>query len=107
MPTETQRLTRTDLSGTSYLRICDVVGANPLHVSGLPSSVAAIERAVRDAIKAERKGDPMPDLPSWKLSFERELRMILKKAFGRLRLFDVEIERLSSDRDALALTLKG
>jgi hypothetical protein len=105
MKTDTS-LTRTDLSGTHYLKICDALGVNALSIPGLPGSVRAIERVVRAAIAAERNADPMPGGMAHQVNFEREVRMLLKPAFARLRGFDLDIERLSKDRDALAQILK-
>jgi hypothetical protein len=93
-----------------FVRLCRAAETDPWAHAALPATTYAIEKAVREALRAERKGAPLPragGLAFGNPSFEFEVRQTIRVAAARLRRLDAQLEALTAERAELAELLKS
>ena len=103
----TQTLSAIDFTGTRYSAACAALKVDPLYIPGRKGhSVSEVEKTWRQALKDERAGAPMPNLPSHTWSLLREFRLLAKQALQAVQRYDNELQRLAAERDAFLKALE-
>jgi hypothetical protein len=81
-----------------FLELCRIGEQQPGAVSALPDSCRAIEQAIDAALRDERRNLPMPNVPFYKPSVERDMRLLVKRVWSQLRWVDNNIGKLQTQR---------
>lgn len=88
-----------------YLALCRLAEQLPSSVAGLPDSCRAIEKAIDEALHAEKKNLPMPTVMAFQVCLERDMRLVVRRAFAQLRWIDIHIQRLQDQRREIVAVL--